>query len=319
MSLENAVRIPGAYGVALIAAGTPALTWWTGGNPPAPAEVKAAAGVALSALALVRLNATDTLDDILITSTTAFHVLRLVRGEDGSDQVAHLMLRRAGANLAMARREFRALTEGPLPANRPGRHAKPPEPEPAAGSVQPARTVSGLGWPDDRATADHRTAAPTLPGRHGPPSKAPAPAPAPASTSTSIPAPGPESSASAESATASVGPAPGLAPVPAEPATTPAPAPAPAPAGPASASAEPTTASAEPASDPAELVGDAEGEAGDERPRLPRRRPGNRNGLPAAATAGEPGTPAAWLGMFGQPFGNDEAVLERVLGSLKHL
>jgi hypothetical protein len=298
MSLENAVRIPGAYGVALIAAGTPALTWWTGGNPPAPAEVKAAAGVALSALALVRLNATDTLDDILITSTTAFHVLRLVRGEDGSDQVAHLMLRRAGANLAMARREFRTLTEGPLPANRPGRHAKPPELEPAVGSTQPARAVSGLGWPDDRATADHRTAAPTLPGRHGPASNAPAPA--------LNPAPGPESPASAKPATASAGP-------------TTAPAPAPAAAEPAPASAEPASASAEPASGPSEPVDDVEGEARDERPRLPRRRPGNRNGLPAAATAGEPGTPAAWLGMFGQPFGNDEAVLERVLGSLKHL
>lgn len=210
MALENAVRIPGATAVALIAADGPALTWWAGGRTPTEEESAAAAGVAASAAALVRLSEGGKLDDVLVTSASAFHVLRLVPGEDGSEQVAHLMLRRAGANLAMARHEFRTLAET---------HAR---------------------------TAQATPAAPALP----------------AVLTSSVLSPRP---------------------------------------------------------DPVEPQAEEDDESAD-LPRLPRRRPGNRNGLPAAATTGGAGAvSSAWLDLFGQPYGNDEVVLERVLDTLKNL
>ena len=225
MALENAVRIPGATAVALIAADGPALTWWAGGRTPTEEESASAAGVAGSAAALVRLSEGGTLDDVLVTSATAFHVLRLVPGEDGSEQVAHLMLRRAGANLAMARHEFRTLAEAHAreASTATGRHTADPEPPPQLPAVLTSSVLT-------------------------PPPLTPPPL---------TPQPEPE--------------------VEDEP-------------------------------DPADL------------PRLPRRRPGNRNGLPAAATAVEPGAvSSAWLDLFGQPYGNDEVVLERVLDTLKNL
>ncbi len=54
-----------------------------------------------------------------------------------------------------------------------------------------------------------------------------------------------------------------------------------------------------------------------EKPILPRR-PSNQKSLPPAAVTAN-ATPAAWLDLLGQPYLNDETVLERVLGSLKRL
>lgn len=120
MRLDDALRIPGAYAVALIAADGPALTWW--GRSPTDEQARAAAGIGRSAADLVRLGSADTrpdtLDDVLVTSANAFHVLRLLPGADGAGRVAHLMLRRAGANLAMARHDFRRLTAAYVAAER---------------------------------------------------------------------------------------------------------------------------------------------------------------------------------------------------------
>jgi hypothetical protein len=238
VALEDAVRIPGATAVALIAADGPALTWWAGGRTPTEEESASAAGVAGSAAALVRLSEGGKLDDVLVTSATAFHVLRLIPGEDGADQVAHLMLRRAGANLAMARHEFRTLVEAHArEANKAtGRHTATPR-------LPAVLTSSALTPPSSPSSSDW-------------PPRSPQPGPAE-----------PEPERGADFAHEADG-----------------------------------------AADPADL------------PRLPRRRPGNRNGLPAAATAVEPGAvSSAWLDLFGQPYGNDEIVLERVLDTLKNL
>ncbi|GAA2500181.1 hypothetical protein [Winogradskya humida] len=139
MSLDEALRIPGAYAVALITADEPALTWW--GRSPTDREAQAASQVGRAAADLVRLSTvnilTDTLDDVLVTSAQAFHVLRLIPTPHGQDRVAHLMLRRAGANLAMARHDFRRLTAA---------YATEATPAPAVGeppAVGDALTVVG--------------------------------------------------------------------------------------------------------------------------------------------------------------------------------
>jgi hypothetical protein len=109
--LADALGLPGARAVSLLDPDGPAVLWWAGADPPG--EQLAATVVALSTAAAGLVSLTDPADelgDIILTSTDAFHVLRLIG--DGSGHVAHLTLRRAQANLAMARREFGLLVEG---------------------------------------------------------------------------------------------------------------------------------------------------------------------------------------------------------------
>jgi len=122
--LADALEIPGARAVALLdAADGATVLWWAGVSSPGEQEAALAVALAVAAAGLVVLtDPADELGDVLVTSAAAFHVLRLTG--DGT-QVAHLMLRRAGANLAMARQEFRALAEA---------HARQPRHAAAAAS-----------------------------------------------------------------------------------------------------------------------------------------------------------------------------------------
>jgi hypothetical protein len=110
--LEHALGIPGADAVALIAAESRSLTWWAGSREPDDDEAAAVVVLARAAQGMVGLaDPEDDLGDVLVTSGAAFHVLRMVQSESGEPQVAHLTLRRGGANLAMARHEFKVLAE----------------------------------------------------------------------------------------------------------------------------------------------------------------------------------------------------------------
>jgi len=141
--LDDALGIPGARAVALLAAagGGSTVLWWAGVSSLDEQEAGAAVALAVAAAGLVVLtDPDDELGDVLVTSAAAFHVLRLVG--DGA-QVAHLMLRRAGANLAMARQEFKLLTEA---HGRQPRHAaaaaSAPVPQPATAAL-PRRRPNG--------------------------------------------------------------------------------------------------------------------------------------------------------------------------------
>ncbi|MEV4345244.1 hypothetical protein AB0J83_12275 [Actinoplanes sp. NPDC049596] len=107
--LADALGIPGASAVSLLDPDGPRVLWWAGGGPPDEQQAATVVTLAAAAAGMVMLGETgDELGDVLLTSSDAFHVVRLV--EDGtSPLVAHLTLRRAGANLAMARREFGSL------------------------------------------------------------------------------------------------------------------------------------------------------------------------------------------------------------------
>ncbi|XVV13264.1 hypothetical protein ACQP2X_02585 [Actinoplanes sp. CA-131856] len=107
--LADALGIPGASAVSLLDPDGPRVLWWAGGGPPD--EQQAATVVTLAAAAagmVMQGEAGDEFGDVLLTSSDAFHVVRLVE-DDTSPLVAHLTLRRSGANLAMARREFGSL------------------------------------------------------------------------------------------------------------------------------------------------------------------------------------------------------------------
>ncbi|BCB81422.1 hypothetical protein ACFQ1L_00315 [Phytohabitans flavus] len=75
-----------------------------------------AAAMAETAVELIRLTDPDTaMDDLLVTSRGWFHVLRVVEDTGAGGYVAHLLLDRREANLAMARREFRELIGRVIP------------------------------------------------------------------------------------------------------------------------------------------------------------------------------------------------------------
>jgi hypothetical protein len=146
--LADALEIPGARAVALLdAADGATVLWWAGVSSPGEQEAALAVALAVAAAGLVVLtDPADELGDVLVTSAAAFHVLRLTG--DGT-QVAHLMLRRAGANLAMARQEFRALAEA---------HARQPRHAAAAASapvspVTPAPASSAPASPEPASSA----------------------------------------------------------------------------------------------------------------------------------------------------------------------
>ncbi|MFF5080457.1 hypothetical protein ACFY36_25680 [Actinoplanes sp. NPDC000266] len=107
--LADALGIPGASAVSLLDPDGPRVLWWAGGGPPDEQQAATVVTLAAAAAGMVMLGETgDELGDVLLTSSDAFHVVRLVE-DDTSPLVAHLTLRRSGANLAMARREFGSL------------------------------------------------------------------------------------------------------------------------------------------------------------------------------------------------------------------
>jgi hypothetical protein len=126
--LRAALGIPGARAVSLLGPGG-AVPWWAGAEPPDERVATAAVALATAAAGLVTASEPgDELGDVLLTSSTAFHVLRLVAVSPL--RVAHLTLRRAGANLAMARHEFKSLIDTYLksPTDPTSLALAPPEP-----------------------------------------------------------------------------------------------------------------------------------------------------------------------------------------------
>lgn len=149
-------------------------TVWSAGLARVGADVAAlGAAITEAAAEMVRLTSAGSIgsgemDDLLVTSPANFHVLRVVDG-----QVAHLVLDRGSANLAMARREFRQMVET--------RSATAPAPAPERvaleGEVLPASNIdlvpmdaelprlpqrrADAAWADD--PTDYKATVPTLP------------------------------------------------------------------------------------------------------------------------------------------------------------
>jgi len=181
----DALRITGARAVIVTAIETrkPLRSATLESLPDRDSIAAMAAAIAETAAELVRLtDAGTTMDDLLVTSPGWFHVLQVVESEGSAGYVAHLLLQRREANLAMARREFRDLVRGamPVPVLVPSaagpytRVQEAPEPEetepPAAEPVPaavaaaptgglPRRTPSNTG-PWDRGPA-HEESAPS--------------------------------------------------------------------------------------------------------------------------------------------------------------
>nr|MDT0660779.1 hypothetical protein [Micromonospora sp. DSM 115978] len=148
-SWEQTLGIPGARALTVTAIENRTVVWsaQVTGNPVDDRAAPVAAAMIEAASELIRLTETDpALDDLLVVGPTTFHVLR-VGGPPADGWVAHLMLDRDRANLAMARREFRDLSRTVGTLSLPENGAESPPPAVPAPPEQPP-TEPAPAWDD---------------------------------------------------------------------------------------------------------------------------------------------------------------------------
>lgn len=106
-SMAKAMKLDGALGVALVDY-TTGLTLGTAGNPGFDLELAAAGNVeVVRAKKNIRdrLGLKDKIDDILISLTGQYHLIRMV----GTTSFIYMVLDRTKSNLALARKELESI------------------------------------------------------------------------------------------------------------------------------------------------------------------------------------------------------------------
>lgn len=112
-SLDMAANIKGAFAVALVDWDSGMMLGSRGGSAEFDLDVAAPGNsdVIRTKLEVVqKLGLRENIEDILITLDTQYHLLRLIRGTD-EKLFFYLVLNRAQANLAMARRDLRVIEQ----------------------------------------------------------------------------------------------------------------------------------------------------------------------------------------------------------------
>jgi hypothetical protein len=111
-SLKEAMEIDGAIGVALVDHDSGMALGTLGGGRYLDLEVAAAGNtevVRAKMRTLQALNLDQKIDDILITLTEQYHLIRLLTSRQGGGLFLYLALDRGKANLAMARHRLRQI------------------------------------------------------------------------------------------------------------------------------------------------------------------------------------------------------------------
>ena len=111
-TLKEAMEIQGAIGVALVDFGSGMMLGSNGGGAELDLEIAAAGNtevVRAKMNTMSQLGLKDTIEDILITLGTQYHLIRLVDTKTGEGLFFYLALNKSQANLAMARRQLQAL------------------------------------------------------------------------------------------------------------------------------------------------------------------------------------------------------------------
>ncbi|MEV6776220.1 hypothetical protein [Streptomyces syringium] len=112
-ALQDAMTsIEGALGVALVDYGSGMALGTLGGSQALDLNVAAAANtdvVRAKLRAMEMLNIQDSIEDILITLGSQYHLIRLLTGRGGNGLFLYLVLDGKRANLAMARHQLRRI------------------------------------------------------------------------------------------------------------------------------------------------------------------------------------------------------------------
>jgi hypothetical protein len=127
LALDMAGNIKGAFAVAVVDYDSGMTLGSRGGSPEFDLEVAAPGNsdvVRTKLDVMEKLGLRETIEDILITLDTQYHLIRPVRGNPDEKLFFYLVLNRAQANLAMARRDLRMIEQqfymgNPVVAPRP--------------------------------------------------------------------------------------------------------------------------------------------------------------------------------------------------------
>jgi hypothetical protein len=112
-ALKEAMSIEGALGVALVAWGSGMALGTLGGGKYLDLDLAAAGNTEVirakvRTLESLRLN--DSVEDILISLTAQYHLIRLLSRADGTQNLfLYLVLDRSKANLALARHQLKRI------------------------------------------------------------------------------------------------------------------------------------------------------------------------------------------------------------------
>jgi uncharacterized 2Fe-2S/4Fe-4S cluster protein (DUF4445 family) len=112
VSLKEAMNITGAIGVALVDYDSGMMLGSAGGGPALDLEVASAGNtevVRAKMNTMAQLGLSESIEDILITLDTQYHLIRLVTPAKGKGMFFYLALNKSQANLAMARRQLSAI------------------------------------------------------------------------------------------------------------------------------------------------------------------------------------------------------------------
>ncbi|MCW0211954.1 MAG: hypothetical protein OJJ54_01205 [Pseudonocardia sp.] len=113
-SLDMAANIKGAFAVALVDYDSGMTLGSRGGSAEFDLDVAAPGNsdVIRTKIEVVeKLGLRETVEDILITLDTQYHLLRLIRGLPDEKLFFYLVLNRAQSNLAMARRDLKVIEQ----------------------------------------------------------------------------------------------------------------------------------------------------------------------------------------------------------------
>ena len=112
-SLKEAMTIEGAIGVALVDFTSGLTLGVMGGGATMDMNVAAAGNtdvVRAKMRTLEMLGLDDTIEDILITLDTQYHLIRLLKGRGGNEALfLYLALSKSRANLGLARHQLRKI------------------------------------------------------------------------------------------------------------------------------------------------------------------------------------------------------------------
>ncbi|MFE3454315.1 hypothetical protein ACFXJ8_35865 [Nonomuraea sp. NPDC059194] len=114
VSLKEMMAIDGAVGAVVVDYGSGMALGALGGAKDLDLQVAAAGNtevVKAKLRTMDSLGLKDTIEDILITLTGQYHIIRPMTGRGGKGLFLYLALDRARANLAMARHRLRAIEE----------------------------------------------------------------------------------------------------------------------------------------------------------------------------------------------------------------
>lgn len=113
-SLDMAANIKGAFAVAIVDFDSGMTLGSRGGSPEFDLDVAAPGNsdvVRTKLEVMQKLGLRENIEDILITLGTQYHLIRIIHGAQDENLFFYLVLNRAQANLAMARRDLRVIEQ----------------------------------------------------------------------------------------------------------------------------------------------------------------------------------------------------------------